>query len=300
MVSYRFLFRLSIIYYDFVVHNLLICTFVAALISVENITMLDLIDKLRLRENSKRALWLNMGLIGLFSVLILLLFFYVYLPVTTHHGDTITVPDLTGMKIAELEEFLDDKELRYIVDDSNYVEGKVPLSVLVQDPVAGSKVKVNRRIHLTINSMTPPLEKIPEVIDVSMKQVTKMLQGAGFKIGEQKYVEDMAANVVIRIGHKGKYYTKEDVRRGILLPRGSVIDFEIGDGLGKDSFEMPNVVGKSMEEAEVILRGSGLSVNINQETQSTQPAGTVIKQRPEAQGQSVKIGMVVDIWVAGN
>lgn len=262
--------------------------------------MLELIDKLRLRENSKKALWLNIGLIAVLSFLILLLFFYVYLPVTTHHGDTITVPDLTGMKINELEEFLEDKELRFIVDDSNYVEGKAPLSVLVQDPLAGSKVKVNRRIHITINSTTPPLEKIPEVIDISMKQVTKMLLSLGFKIGQQKYVPDMAANVVIKIGNKGNYYNKEDLRRGILLPRGSLIDFEIGDGMGKDSFDMPNVLGKTLEEAEVILRGSGLGVNIQYDSQSTQPEGTVTKQKPSAAGQIVKIGTMVDIWVAGS
>ena len=262
--------------------------------------MLDLIDKFRLRENTKRALWLNIAAIIGISFMILLLFFYVYLPVTTHHGDTITVPDLTNMKVSELEDFLEDKELRFIVDDSNYVEGKAPLSVLVQDPIAGSKVKINRRIHLTINSTTPPLEKLPDVIDISMKQVVQMLQSAGFKIGTQKYVPDLAANVVIKISHQGKFYNQDELRKGIILAKGSVIDLEIGDGMGKDSFELPNVVGKSLDEAEIILVGSGLSVNRNYESTATEASGTVIRQKPEfAVGKMVKTGTVIDVWVAG-
>jgi beta-lactam-binding protein with PASTA domain len=262
--------------------------------------MFELLDKLQLRENTKRALWLNIILIIAISFIILLLFFYVYLPVTTHHGDTITVPDLSNMKVSELEEFLSDKELRFIVDDSNYVEGKAPLSVLAQDPVAGSKVKINRRIHLTINSTTPPLEKLPDVTDISMKQVVQMLQSAGFKIGTQKYVPDLAANVVTRISHKDKFYTHDELRKGVILPKGSVIDLEIGDGMGKDSFEIPNVVNKPIDEAEGILIGSGLVVNRNYDNTATQATGIVIRQKPEyVEGKMVKTGTVIDIWIAG-
>lgn len=263
--------------------------------------MLEFIDKLRLRENSKRALWLNIGVMAALSFLILLLFFYVYLPVTTHHGDTITVPDLTNMKVDELEAFLEDKELRFIVDDSNYVEGKAPLAVLAQDPQPGAKVKINRRIHLTINSTTPPLEKLPDVIDISMKQVVQMLQTAGFKVGQQKYVPDMAANVVIRIGNQGKFYTHDEIRKGIMLAKGSTIDLEIGDGMGKDSFELPDVMHKSLDEALFILQGAGLVVNVTYDGNSTEREGSVIKQQPAySAGRMVKTGTVIEITVAGD
>jgi beta-lactam-binding protein with PASTA domain len=261
--------------------------------------MLELIDKLRLRENSKKALWLNIGLIAAISMFILLLFFYIYLPVTTHHGDTITVPDLSNMKVSELEAFLDDKELRFIVDDSSYEKDKAPLSVLKQDPIAGSKVKINRRIHLTINSSTPPLEKIPDVIDISLKQAVQMLESAGFKVGEnKKYVPDVAKDVIIRVSCEGRYFTHDELKKGTLLAKGSVIEVEIGDGLGNNSFKMPNVVGMTVENAEGILSGSNLTVNIEYDNTATEPAGTVIRQKPDNISM-VKPGTVVDIWVAG-
>jgi ABC-type transporter Mla subunit MlaD len=48
---------------------------------------------------------IHIGIIlGLMAVLFLG-FFFLYLPFTTHHGQTITVPDLSRMNTSELEDF---------------------------------------------------------------------------------------------------------------------------------------------------------------------------------------------------
>jgi len=261
--------------------------------------MWEFLDKFGLRENTRKALIMNLLLIGFAGFLLLSLFFYVYLPVTTNHGDTITVPDLTGMKVGELEAFLNEKDLRFVVDDSSYKEGVPPQTVLSQDPLPFSKVKINRRIHITVNSSTPPLERVPEIIDSSIKQAIQMLEGVGFKIGQTKFVPDVAANAIIRVSHKGKFLSREEIRNGIMLPKGSVIDVEVGDGMGQDAFDLPNVVGKTAEEAEITLKGSGLGVSIQYESGSGQTAGSVIRQKPAYYaGKTIKIGEVVEIWVA--
>ena len=43
------------------------------------------------------------------GLLLVLGFFYVYLPMSTHHGETITVPKVTGMNVADLENYLEER-----------------------------------------------------------------------------------------------------------------------------------------------------------------------------------------------
>ena len=77
-------------------------------------------------------------------LLITLGFFYIYLPVTTNHGESLTVPDLEGMPMDKLDEFLVKRRLRYEVSDSSYSSRYEPLTVLSQFPGAGAKVKENQ------------------------------------------------------------------------------------------------------------------------------------------------------------
>ena len=39
------------------------------------------------------------------GIAITLVFFYIYLPATTNHGESITVPDLEGIPVDELQDF---------------------------------------------------------------------------------------------------------------------------------------------------------------------------------------------------
>jgi len=70
------------------------------------------------------------------GALLLFAFFFIYLPITTHHGETIVVPKVTGMQLNALEDYLDDHDLRYFVDDSSYNPRIRPFTVLTQDPAA--------------------------------------------------------------------------------------------------------------------------------------------------------------------
>lgn len=65
------------------------------------------------------------NLIAAFSVMgILFLGLYFWLGNFTHHGESITVPDLRGLKMGKLESFLADKHLRFKVVDSLFEVGK--------------------------------------------------------------------------------------------------------------------------------------------------------------------------------
>ncbi|MEM7109404.1 MAG: PASTA domain-containing protein, partial [Bacteroidota bacterium] len=79
---------------------------------------------------------LHLVLVVSLAVMGTLVFFYMYLPVTTNHGETITVPDLYGMQLEEMEDFLTKRDLRYEINDSTFSDEHEPLTILKQYPKA--------------------------------------------------------------------------------------------------------------------------------------------------------------------
>jgi len=105
----------------------------------------------------------------------------------THHGESLTVPEFKGMTIEQVDEVCKNKELQYKITDSIFIPDVPYFTVIEQTPDALSKVKVNRTIYLTISSDKPPKVKLPNIIDVTLRQAVVMIQNAGLKIGELTY-----------------------------------------------------------------------------------------------------------------
>ncbi|NNF82792.1 MAG: PASTA domain-containing protein, partial [Flavobacteriaceae bacterium] len=75
-----------------------------------------------------------------------------WLKISTNHGQFIEVPELKGKTLEVVEIELDDKDLNMVVQDSaNYNPNYPRYSVIDQLPPAGSLVKENRKIYLTLN-----------------------------------------------------------------------------------------------------------------------------------------------------
>jgi eukaryotic-like serine/threonine-protein kinase len=110
------------------------------------------------RYNNKTlgGLLIHMFVAGSLILILCVLYFYTWLPSTTNHGETITVPNIEGQPLERVAQFLQEHDLRYEVSDSSYSDDYPPLTVLDQVPVAGSKVKENRKIYISVNRVTPP------------------------------------------------------------------------------------------------------------------------------------------------
>ena len=105
----------------------------------------------------------------------------------------MTVPDLEGVNIDQIDKFLTERSLNYeVIPDSGYTEEFEPRAVLTQYPFAGSKVKESRKIFITLNATNPPEVKMPRLIDGSVKNAHLVLQSYGLELGEIQYVPDLA------------------------------------------------------------------------------------------------------------
>ncbi|WP_424963819.1 PASTA domain-containing protein [Ekhidna sp.] len=245
------------------------------------------------------------------SALIVVIVFYVWLPISTNHGETITVPDIQGMTVDELDEFLGKRNLRFeATADSSYSPNHPPLAVLRQVPKPNTKVKENRKIYVTLNAESPPKVRMPKVEDLSLKSAMMVLKSYDLKLGEVKYIPDVFFGVV----HEAKMNGRT-VMEGEKIEKGSVINLVAGDGYGNTQFQSPNLIGLEQEEAEVAIIGSGLKIGKIEITDKSLAGftaidsagndmleyreiapGTVQQQYPRPE-RRVKIGDPVDIWI---
>jgi beta-lactam-binding protein with PASTA domain len=235
-------------------------------------------------------------IIAVAAVLLVLGFFYVYLPITTNHGETITVPKVTGMKLADLEDYLDERNLAYFVDDSSYNPSTTPFTVLTQDPAPGEKVKEGRKIYLQVSMKNPPVIKMPKLTDGSVKNAQLILKSYDLVVGQIQLVPDLAQNAVLKQLVNGK-----EIKPGAPIAKGTKVDLVVGDGQGNQEFAVPNLVNMPQDEATTLLVGQGLQVGevFEQAVEEGQTAGTVVRQRPApGPDATIRMGQLVDLWIA--
>ena len=164
----------------------------------------------------------------------------------THHGEKIAVPDVTGQFKAGAVYELETLSLVGVVADSDYVGTKAPGIILAQNPAPGSEVKSGRNIFLTINTVSPPSVKMPDIADnCSLREAEAQLKGMGFGIGEVEYVPG-DKDWVVGVKCHGK-----TVLRGELVSQGAILTLVVGSGTDEDNADVDSL---DEEEEELILR----------------------------------------------
>ncbi len=233
--------------------------------------------------------------LAMLSVTAVLAATYKWLNNYTHHGETITVPDLRGMKYLELEKFLEGKDLQVKISDSSvFMLDKAPGVVIDQDPAPKQNVKEGRTIYVTVTRTVPPRVKVPELIDVSQRQAEAILASYGLKVGQIIYKPDLAKNAVLALMTEG-----HEIKAGDDITKGSVIDLVLGDGIGNTESAVPSLIGLTADEALFVLQGSSLQPGamVYDESVTDSAEAKIYKQVPEP-GDSVMIkqGEAIDLF----
>ena len=196
----------------------------------------------------------------------------------------------------KMEESVDANNLEYEISDCTFVADKPPLTILSQYPLPNALVKSGRKIYITINSETPPTIRMPNLIGLSVRSAEQQLIIAGLKKGIVHQVNDPRLKEVIDMQALGR-----KIAAGSSIPKGTEVDLFIGNGTADAEIELPDLIGKPLDEVSIILAGMNLKVGkITYEANDAFPAGTVFKQScATCEGTSVKPGDLIDLWVVG-
>lgn len=222
-------------------------------------------------------------------------FTYLWLDSYTKHGENISVPDLKGMKVNQVDSLVSGRHLQFAVVDSVFLPDFAPGTITEQDPLPNANVKENRTIYLTVNSGVPPKVQMPNLIDVSLRQAEAILQTYGLKVGEFSFRHDLAKNAVLEQKFRGR-----DIKPGTLINRGSIIDLALGDGIGSEKIAVPSLIGLTKSEALFVLKGSSLNPGavIYDGTVKDSAAAIIYRQFPlPSDSSAVNEGETIDIYL---
>lgn len=235
----------------------------------------------------------HLGLLAAIGLVVALLFFQVYLPYLTNHGESITVPDVVGMPIDEVPDFLSQRDLRFeVLEDSGFSEDYPPLTILQQEPAAETQVKEGRKIYLTINVVDPPLVPMPNLLASSYTNARLLLRNQGLRVGEITYRPDRAEGTVLE-----QWFQEHKISAGSMVPKGAAINLVLADGYGDRDFSMPLLKGLTYEDALFKINGSELTLGkITYVPDTAGTPGLVIGQFPDP-GNGVQTGDPVDLTV---
>jgi len=144
----------------------------------------------------------------------------------TNHGTFVEVPNLVGLSLDDAETTLQNFDLRTQVQDSSNYNPKYPSgAVIEQEPLAGEKVKENRKIYLILNPSDYRKVIIPDVIRSTLRQTRPTLEALGFRIGKLIYVDDLGRDEVLELRFRG-----QKINAGDLIKKTSAIDLVLGNG----------------------------------------------------------------------
>lgn len=214
----------------------------------------------------------------------------------TKHGEFIEVPDLNNYSISEAEEMLTEVKLRAMVLDSSEYNPDYPRGAVVdQYPSAGSKVKEDREIKLTVNPRVARKYELPDLIGETKRAAEAKLRSYGFRLGELEYRPHIAKDEVLGMKVNGK-----EVEPKTKLVKRTVIDLVLGQGRSDTKVAIPPVVGITLDEASERIKSFSLNVGAvtyDEEVQDSTKC-MVYRQSPAATNSAViRMGSDVDIWL---
>ena len=244
----------------------------------------------RLHFLKEKKFYLNLLIIlGLCVVLIWLTFRM--LDKYTRHDKVYTMPDFVGQDYREVKrEYA--KDFHFILIDSVYPKGQQPGSIYQQDPLPGSKIKKGRNVYAIIVAVTPEKTSMPNLKGISLREAIGRLESSGLEVDHLDYVNYSYKNNIIE-----QYFQGQPIAEGTELVKGSKIVLSVGIGDDKSNVKVPNLIGKSAEEAKRLLNLASLNLGKESwEDRDSLQYMCIRRMSPGPSSGSVKAGTYIDVW----
>ncbi len=237
-----------------------------------------------------RRPWVKNLLIAAGSAIVLFLLLNdVALPLYVNHGGTLSVPNVSGLPLADARSQLEGAGLQPVEADTRPDPDHPPGTVIYQNPPAQALVKHGRRVYLTMSG-GETMAVVPQLRGRSMRDAKFALERYGLLLGSISFEPSTVypENTIVA----------QSLVADTRIARGARINITVSSGGGSSGgISVPNVVGKTVNEAEKILQAQGLNVgNITYQLSYELIPNTVVEQFPRA-GESATGGQKIDLFV---
>lgn len=240
------------------------------------------------KSNKKRNLWI----FGTLAVLLLLGGFWFGFKNFVGVG-TAQVPNLIGRSVFEAGVLVEDAKLKLDPNVTEEFDDEIaPGKITTQEPPEGSSVKEGRSVKIWV-SKGPEMLKVPDLKtgNINLEDAKNAIKNARFT-EEPKVTQDnsslLPAGTVI----------SQNPQPGSPWPKNGIIDLQVSGGTATTNQIMPNVVGKSVAEAQHTLQTQmGLEVRIVHESSTDYPEEAVMATNPKP-GDPIPPGTIITITVS--
>lgn len=197
----------------------------------------------------------------------------------------VDVPNFVGKMYDEIQA---NKDYKFKFEISARYDSDKPVNiVLEQDPEPGSKqVKENATIKLTINS-TSTTNEVPKIRNYTEQEAIERVEAKFFGYSVSRVNSTTVA--------KG-YVVDCSPQEGTAQEIGTVITIIVSDGPASEKETVPDVVGKTYEQAKQMLEAKGFTTQ-RTSVASAVDEGKVVNTDPLA-GNSLTKGTLVNIQVS--
>ena len=165
------------------------------------------------------------------------------------NSEEIEVPSFLGKTYDEAVAMAEENKLTVErgedVYSADYEEGKISSQSITEGTVVTEGKKV-----IVYVSKGKKDGVVPTIVGMDYKEAEKYLKSYGFELGIVKIVTNTLPEDVI---------ITQSVKEGTSAQAGTKIDVTVSDGKGKEISKVPNIVGKTPDEANIILKAAGLN-----------------------------------------
>lgn len=211
----------------------------------------------------------------------------------TESAERAVMPEFTGHSLDEVKEALQNVNLgcKTKYEESTEYAKNMVISAALEDGqkvLAGDKIIKNTTIVLTVSAGSDGIN-VPNVVGSSEAEGTSKLTKEGFTVTKNDaYSTEYAKGTIIEQSPEGDS----------IAALGSDITIVISKGSEDIEVRMPEVLGKTREEAVSTLQEAGIIVgNVEDSYSSEYPAGQICYQSYSA-GTNVSQGTQVDLKVS--
>jgi beta-lactam-binding protein with PASTA domain/tRNA A-37 threonylcarbamoyl transferase component Bud32 len=194
----------------------------------------------------------------------------------------VAVPTVVGADQANAETKLRQDGFR--VDTTQKTAEQPKGQVIGQDPTGGTRAKKGSTVTLTVSD-GPAQVAVPQLVGLTVSSARARLQKAGLEPSEREENSDTVL--------KGKVVSVSP-SEGAKVDKGSSVTLVVSSG--KPQAEVPDVTGKSFDEAQSTLQAAGFKVTRTNKESEKDP-GTVLAQDPKS-GRQVDSGTTIALTVA--
>jgi len=202
--------------------------------------------------------------------------------------ELVEMPYVIGLTAEDAVTSLDTVSTKFtIIYEEDYSEEYAAGQIMKQYPNSSASISKTMTITLTVSSGPEPL-KLPNVYNLSLSEAKETLSSKGWNTTVVEYQSSsmIAAGCIISTLPE----------RFEIVEQGSRIVLYVSTGSEKRS--VPDLLGKTVDEAKTALTEAGLTVGTVENAYSdTIAAGLVCSQSTAAEAQ-LDVGAVVNIYVS--